>query len=140
MIKNESIFQPNARSGSEAFGIMQLLRPTFARMVGKEADILDPETNIRAGLRYYRTVIRTARLEDLPEEVRMLYILAGYHAGEGRARRWRLASERKLQGRTAPLETMLRIDAVPISATRYYILRVLGDRQIYRQLLGKVVS
>jgi len=140
MIKNESIFQPNARSGSEAFGIMQLLRPTFARMVGKEADILDPETNIRAGLRYYRTVIRTARLEDLPEEVRMLYILAGYHAGEGRARRWRLASERKLQGRTAPLETMLRIDAVPITSTRYYILRVLGDRQIYRQLLGKVVS
>ena len=113
MIKNESIFQPEARSGSEAFGIMQLLKPTFTHMVGKEADILDPETNIRAGLRYYRTVIRTAQLEALPEEVRLLYVLAGYHAGEGRARRWRLDSERKLLGRTTPVETMLRIDGDP---------------------------
>ena len=136
MIKNESIFQPDARSGSEAFGIMQLLKPTFTRMVGKNADILDPETNIRAGLRYYKTVIKNAQLETLPESVRMLYILAGYHAGEGRARRWRLANETERQGAITPVEVMLRIDAIPITSTRQYILRVLGDRELFRFFLN----
>lgn len=136
MIKNESIFQPAARSGAEAFGIMQLLRPTFRQMVGPSADILNPETNIRAGLRYYRTVIRSAQLESLPPVVRHLYILAGYHAGEGRARRWRNAAEAELKGRTSPREMMLRIDAIPITSTRHYILRVLGDREIYAKRLS----
>ncbi len=135
MIKNESIFQPSARSGANAYGIMQVLRPTFVRMVGAKPDILDPETNIRAGLRYYRTIIRTAQLESLPDEVRMLYILAGYHAGEGRARRWRTAIEARLQGRTTPVETVLRIESVPISSTRHYILRALGDRELFRHFL-----
>ena len=137
MIKNESVFQPQARSGAEAFGIMQLLRPTFRRMAGKRADILDPETNLRAGLRYYRTVIRSARLEALPLEVRLLYVLAGYHAGEGRARRWRDALEDGLAGRTGPVETMLRIDGIPIASTRAYVLHVLGDRELFLGLLGR---
>jgi soluble lytic murein transglycosylase-like protein len=140
MIKNESIFQPGAQSGADAFGIMQLLRPTFTHMAGRSADILDPETNIRAGLRYYLTVIKSAQLEALPEHVRLLYILAGYHAGEGRARRWRLATEAELQGRITPLETMLRIDAVPITATRQYILRVLGDRELFRYFLSRTAG
>jgi soluble lytic murein transglycosylase-like protein len=136
MIKNESGFQPGARSGSEAFGIMQLLKPTFAHMVGLSADILNPETNIRAGLRYYRTVINTAHLEAMPVKVRMAYILAGYHAGEGRARRWRIANEAKLRGQDTPTAMMLRIDAVPITSTRHYILRVMGDRELFRSVLG----
>lgn len=137
MIKNESLFQPDARSGSEAFGIMQLLKPTFTRMAGANADILDPETNIRAGLRYYKIVIKNAQLETLPESVRMLYILAGYHAGEGRARRWRLVNEAELQGGITPLAVLLRIDAIPIASTRFYIQRVLGDRELFHALLEK---
>lgn len=137
MIKNESIFQPDAQSGSDAFGVMQVLKPTFTRMVGMNADILDPETNIRAGLRYYKTVIKMAQLEALPERVRMLYILAGYHAGERRASRWRLANEEKLQGRVTPVEMMLRIDAIPITSTRQYITRALGDRELFGYLLDE---
>ena len=135
MVKNESLFQPDARSGAEAFGIMQLLRPTFRRMTSREADILDPETNLRAGLRYYRTIIRAASLESLPEEVRLLYVLAGYHAGEGRARRWMQTTEEKLQGRTDPVSMLLRIDAVPIDSTRQYILHALGDRELFKACL-----
>ena len=114
---------------------MQLLKPTFTHMSGADADILDPETNIRAGLRYYKTVIRTAQLESLPENVRHLYILAGYHAGEGRARRWRIESEGKLHGQVTAAGMMLRIDAIPITSTQHYILRVLGDRELFRFFL-----
>ncbi len=67
----------------------------------------------------------------------MLYILAGYHAGEGRARRWRFASEPALQGKAAPVQTMLRVQAIPIASTRFYIQRVLGDREVFNFLLGK---
>ena len=135
MIKNESVFQPSARSGANAFGIMQLLRPTFRQMAGRRADILDPEANIRAGIRYYRAVINTAHLRDLPMETRLCYVLAGYHAGEGRAKRWREASEATLGGRAAPMAMLRRVDAVPITSTRQYITRALGDREIFRQLL-----
>jgi soluble lytic murein transglycosylase-like protein len=103
-------------------------------MVGFGADILDPETNVRAGLRYYKTVIRTAQLETLPENARLVYILAGYHAGEGRARRWRLSNEETLRGKVTPETMLLRIDAIPITSTRHYILRVLGDRELFQTL------
>jgi soluble lytic murein transglycosylase-like protein len=137
MIKNESVFQPAARSGAEAFGIMQLLKPTFSHMADPGDDIMDAEKNIRAGIRYYRTVIDTAQLRGLPMETRLCYVLAGYHAGEGRAKRWREANESTLGGRTAPLAMLQRIDAVPITSTRQYVSRGMGDWKVYRRILDK---
>ncbi|HNX95196.1 MAG TPA: transglycosylase SLT domain-containing protein [Holophaga sp.] len=137
MVKNESVFQPTARSGADAFGIMQLLKPTFRAMAGRNADILDPETNIRAGIRYYRRIIRSAQLEQLPMEARLCYVLAGYHAGEGRAKRWRTATEEALQGRTSARAMILRIEAIPITSTRQYVAHGMGDWQIFRRKLGR---
>jgi len=135
MMKNESLFQPGAHSPANAFGLLQLLRPTFRAMMGRQADIHDPITNLRGGLRYYRRVGKVASLEELPRQVREAYICAGYHAGEGRAKRWRLAIEGRLQGRTDPASTLRRLEAVPIRSTRLYIARVLGDAELYRVLL-----
>lgn len=137
MMKNESLFQPMATSGAQAFGLLQLLRPTFRAMMGRHADIQDPESNIRGGLRYYATVARTARLAGLPAPVRHAYILAGYHAGEGRAKRWRTELEGALQGRTTPTAMVLRTEGIPIKSTRQYVTRVLGDAELFRALLGK---
>jgi hypothetical protein len=135
MIKNESVFQPTARSGANAFGIMQLLRSTFRYTADRGADILDPVANIRAGLRYYRTVINTAKLRELPMETRLCYVLAGYHAGEGRAKRWREEREAALGGRTTPMAMLHRMDTVPITSTRLYVTHAMGDREIFRSLL-----
>jgi hypothetical protein len=68
-------------------------------------------------------------------ETRLCYVLAGYHAGEGRAKRWCEASESILGGRSTPLSMLRRVDAVPITSTRQYITRAMGDREIFRRLL-----
>jgi len=136
MIKNESVFQPTARSGANAYGIMQLLIPTFRHMADPGDNILDPEANIRAGIRYYRTIIRTAHLQNLPMEARLCYVLAGYHAGEGRAKKWREASETTLGGKTETLAMVQRIEGVSINSTRQYVTRGIGDWKVFRQLMS----
>lgn len=137
MMKNESLFQPGAFSPAKAYGLLQLLKPTFRAMMGKKADIHDPETNIRGGLRYYLTVGRRAGLAGLPVNVRQAYICAGYHAGEGRAKRWKNTLEARFQNKTDAASTILRIEGIPITSTRQYVARVLGDAEIYRVLLGR---
>ena len=136
VIKCESLFQPSASSSADASGLMQLLKPTFGRMMGKQADIRDPLTNIRGGLRYFKQIIKTAGLEGLPRDVRYAYLLAGYHAGEGRAKTWRLATEAKLNNGTGPGQKLLRVEAIPIYSTKQYLTRVLGDYEIYKRLQG----
>jgi hypothetical protein len=135
VIKCESLFQPLASSSADAFGMMQLLKPTFARMMGRNADIHDPMTNLRAGIRYFKKIIKTADLQNTPKPVQYAYLLAGYHAGEGRAKTWKLATEAKLNLDMTPSSTLLRIEGIPIQSTRQYLTRVLGDYEIYTQLL-----
>ena len=136
VIKCESLFQPSASSGSDASGLMQLLKPTFSKLMGKQANINDPVTNIRAGLRYFKQIIKTASLEGLPKDVRYAYILAGYHAGEVRAKLWRSTIESRLGNGTNANDQLRRVESIPISRTRQYLSRVLGDFQIYSRLLN----
>lgn len=135
VIKNESQFQSAATSWARAMGLMQLLPPTFRAMAGRKADIRDPEANIRAGIRYLLRVARTADLHGQPPRVRMAYMVAGYHAGEGRARRWHAEHRGRLDRNADPIAMILRTEAIPIVSTRQYVLRVLGDREIYLKLL-----
>ncbi len=136
VIKNESLFQPSATSNSDAFGFMQLLKPTFTKMMGSQSDIRDPMTNIHGGLRYFKQVIKTAGLEAAPKDVRYAYILAGYHAGEGRAKTWRAAEEAMLSNGTGPLQTIQRVESIPIFSTRQYIARAMGDYVIFNKLMA----
>ncbi len=55
----ESNFDPAARSGKDAIGLMQIRWPTTARHLGlhREADLYDPCTNVDAGARYLRELL-----------------------------------------------------------------------------------
>ena len=134
-IKNESQFQPSATSSANAMGLVQLLRSTFRSVVGRKASIRDPETNIRAALRYYKRIAQVAHLAEAPEEVRYLYLVAGYHAGEGRAKRWYGESRARFGQQTDPAHMLLRTEAIPFASTRQYVWRVLGDRRMFQQAL-----
>nr|WP_320133403.1 transglycosylase SLT domain-containing protein [uncultured Holophaga sp.] len=134
-MKNESQFQPGATSGADARGLVQLLPATFRAMMGRRADIRDPETNIRAAIRYYKRIALVADLGGEPEEVRYAYLVAGYHAGEGRAKRWHALSRELLGSRVGPVDMLLRAEWIGITSTRQYVLRVLGDRRLFQQVL-----
>ena len=60
LVRVESVFHANARGPMGALGLTQLM-PSTARAVDRslrtEAQIMDPETNLRTGFRYLRTMI-----------------------------------------------------------------------------------
>ena len=87
----ESRFDPMARSFAGAVGLLQVL-PRTAEELGLP-DLEDPETNVRAGLKYLAWV-RERFEEDLPVRDRMWFTLAAYNAGTGHVRdARRLAAE-----------------------------------------------
>ena len=80
-IYQESRFHPKKRSWSGAEGLMQLL-PRAAREVGVDGKLTDPETSIKAGVRYLRRMIDLFD-PKLPLQTRIRFGLASYNAGRG---------------------------------------------------------
>jgi len=80
-IYQESRFNPEKRSWSGAQGLMQLL-PRAAREVGVDGKLTNPETSIKAGVRYLHRMIDLFN-PKLPLQVRIRFGLASYNAGRG---------------------------------------------------------
>jgi hypothetical protein len=62
VMKIESDYRPNARGSAGELGLMQVM-PATARLLGftgSDADLTDPETNIRLGVRYLAEAWRLA--------------------------------------------------------------------------------
>lgn len=126
LIRQESVFDPRAKSHANAFGLMQLLVPT-ARMVAKKygsstttiyADTLfQPALNIELGTGYLR--------DQFDKFGRLEYVAAAYNAGPGRVPGWRS---------TLPAEIDEFVEAVPFKETKAYIQGVVRNTAQYRRL------
>jgi soluble lytic murein transglycosylase len=125
LIAQESGYDPAAKSGANAWGLMQIVPATgrsFARKLGirrfTTRSLTDPVINIRIGTAYFADQID--RLGSVHAA------LAGYNAGPSRARRW--AAERP------GLERDEWIDDIPFPETQFYVKRILGTAEDYRAL------
>ena len=129
LIRQESRFIMDARSGVGASGLMQVM-PATARetarrigMVGFTADqITDRDTNIAIGTGYLKMV-----LDDLSGS--MPLAAAAYNAGPGRPRTWRG------QAGSPVLEAAIWAESVPFSETRDYVKKVLANTTSYAAIL-----
>lgn len=129
LIRQESRFMIDARSGVGASGLMQLM-PATARWVAKRIGlngfgthaINDMNTNILLGTTYLKTVLDG--LDDSP-----VLASAAYNAGPGRPRRWR-ANLRK------PVEGAIFAETIPFTETRDYVKKVLANATWYDLLLS----
>ncbi|MGA0606943.1 lytic transglycosylase domain-containing protein [Phenylobacterium sp. VNQ135] len=130
--RQESGFDPYARSSADARGMMQLLPSTaslVARRIGVShtADKLnDPDHNMQLGSAYLGQII---------DRFSGSYIMAaaGYNAGPGRPAQWiGLCGD----PRTASTDPLDFIECVPFSETRNYIMRVMENMQVYRAKLN----
>lgn len=127
LIRQESRFIMDARSGVGASGLMQVM-PATARwtarkigMAGFTADqINDRETNITIGTAYLKLA-----LDDFDGS--MALAAAAYNAGPGRPRSWRNGPV---------IDAAIWAENVPFSETRDYVKKVLANTTNYAALIS----
>lgn len=128
LIRQETEFNPGARSGANAYGLMQLI-PSTGKMVGRQHGIavagtrtlLDPSTNIQLGTHYLRS-----QLDEWGGD--WTQTLAAYNAGPGRVRQWLTWSRYR-----EPAEF---VESIPFTETREYVQAVLRNADMYRTVYG----
>ncbi|MEQ9005672.1 MAG: transglycosylase SLT domain-containing protein [Pseudomonadales bacterium] len=125
--RQESAFDPKARSHANAHGLMQLLTPTASHVARRAGlaeptafQLYDPATNVELGGRHL------ARLLERYENRRPV-AAAAYNAGEGRVDRW------LRNGAGRPMDVW--IETIPFRETRDYVKNVLAGTQVYGHLL-----
>ncbi len=122
-IRAESVFDPRARSGANAMGLMQVLPGTGAAVArrigvpwGGAESLYDPDTNI---------VLGTAYLRQMLDEYggQPYFAIAGYNAGPAPLRRW--------QTQRPGMDPDFWIETISYKETRDYVARVLAFSMIY---------
>ncbi|MDO8441898.1 MAG: transglycosylase SLT domain-containing protein [Polaromonas sp.] len=130
LIRQESRFIMDARSGVGASGLMQVMPATAretARHIGlagfTAGQINDTGTNIVIGTAYLKRA-----LDDFGGS--MALAAAAYNAGPGRPRSWRG------QAGAPMLEAAIWAENVPFAETRDYVKKVLSNTTSYAALLS----
>lgn len=127
IIRQESLFNPMARSAADAFGLMQLI-PEMAAQAAKTAghgkvaitheDLYDPEINVPLGAAFLRQLLDRYR-------GRFILAVAAYNANDKAIQGWLRTRLRK-----DPLEF---IEEIPYDETRLYVRLVLRNFATYQR-------
>jgi soluble lytic murein transglycosylase len=127
VMRKESGFDPDVVSYADAIGLMQLLPETAAKVAAERGDayrreaLFEPETNVRWGAHLLGGLAR--------EHGEPVLALAAYNAGSHRVEPW-LARE----GKRGRIETDHFVERIPITQTRNYVRRVVGNWARYAYL------
>jgi soluble lytic murein transglycosylase len=125
LIRQESVFDPRAKSPANAYGLMQLLLPTARSMAKKYGasmpsspiDLYSPPLNIELG---------TAYMKDQFEKFgRIEYVAVAYNAGPGRVAPWQA---------NLPAEIDEFVENIPFRETKAYVQGVIRNSAQYRRL------
>ena len=125
IIKAESNFDENAKSSSDAIGLMQIMETTAIETARKmdleviEEDLFKPDLNINIGLKYF-TYLLNQYDNNYP-----LAIIA-YNAGMGNVDSWIKEETIKEDGTD--------IENVPFKETNNYVRKILRDYELYKRL------
>lgn len=125
LIRQESGFNPEARSHAGARGLMQLM-PTTARQFRKNLrthHLYKPATNLKIGTSYFKNLLTKYNHN-------LVYVLSAYNAGESRVKRWRskyLTSD----------DILLNIENIPFNETRKYVKLIFRNIFFYKLLTSK---
>lgn len=127
VMRQESVFDPNAGSPAGACGLLQLIAPTARRIADQlhepyvDGSLVLPNDNIRYGAHYLAQLSRYFGGD-------VALMAAAYNAGPDAVFRWLNAPEK------------IGIDAfvarIPFDETRTYVERVLGNLARYQYLAG----
>lgn len=122
LIRQESGFNPGARSPAGALGLMQLM-PATARHMNRrrisKRQILRPQTNVRLGVRLLENL-----LDYFDGDVEL--VLASYNAGKNKVVDW--------QKRYPVEDRVLFLDLIPYAETRDYVALIARNYFWYTHL------
>jgi soluble lytic murein transglycosylase len=133
LIRQESEFNPGAKSSAGAYGLMQLI-PSTGRLMARKQGIpgvrtsmlLNPGMNLRLGTQYLRV-----QLDNWGGN--WLQTLAAYNAGPTHVREWLMSGTYR-----EPAEF---VESIPFNETREYVQAVLRNADLYRQIYsGKLAA
>ncbi len=132
LIRQESKFNPDAKSWAGALGLMQLM-PATASFVArdrryrssKRKELLDPQVNLSLGQRYIEILRDDAKISGS-----LVKIVAAWNGGPGNLGKWR----RNQDHQNDPL---LFIETIPSRETRIFVEKVLANLWIYRDRFGQ---
>lgn len=125
-IRQESVFNPRAKSGANAYGLMQLLIPTartVARKYGSATTeiygetLFQPAVNIELGTGYIR--------DQFDKFGRVEFVAVAYNAGPGRVPQWQA---------TLPFDMDEFVEAIPFRETKGYVQGIIRNTAQYRRL------
>jgi soluble lytic murein transglycosylase len=130
LIRLESRFISDARSGVGAAGLMQVM-PSTGKWVASKIGLTefvhgmlsDLRTNITLGANYMNMVLNNADGSEV-------LATAAYNAGPGRARSWRATL-------TEPMEGAVFVETIPFPETRAYVRNVMSNATNYAALFDK---
>ena len=121
IMRQESAFDPKARSKADAQGLMQLTKGTAneaaRQLMIKDFSLFNEEDNLKLGIRTFAELLKKF-------DNRLDYALSAYNAGETPTRLWI-----KLRGDLTPIEF---IESIPYPETRLYIKNILKNYAIYQ--------
>jgi soluble lytic murein transglycosylase len=131
LMRQESWFNPEATSVSDAQGLMQLLPSTASRMVrenglaiARPVNLYDPNTNVELGTVYLKQLLAMFN----GNEIRAV---AAYNAGEHAVTGW----NEKFPGADDEW-----VENIGYHETRDYVKRVIGNKREYRMLYGGAIQ
>lgn len=132
LIRQESEFNPQAKSRAGAYGLMQLM-PSTGRMLARQqgltvtrpTQLFSAPLNLQLGTKYLK-----AQLDTWGGD--WYRTLAAYNAGPSRVRGWTADAAFR-----EPLEF---VESIPFDETREYVQAVIRNASIYRDLYTGVLA
>lgn len=132
--RKETNFNPSARSGAGAYGLMQVMPTTAAELSGDRGFVtqpnrlLEPNVNAQLGQAYVTKVLAMPAING-----DLLRMAASYNAGPGPM----VAAVRKLGPNADPL---LLIETIDVPQAREYVEKVVAAYWIYQRMTGRPIN
>lgn len=129
LVRQESKFDASAHSKSGAYGLMQLMPATAARVAGDDklkadpSPLKDPAINLRLGQDYVTRLLAAVNGD-------LLHAVAAYNAGPG-------VIQKTMAQMGKEADSLLAIESMPGGQTRDFVEKVVAGYWIYRNILGQ---
>lgn len=125
LIREESYFNENARSSTNAAGLMQLMPSTANFIISKysmniplDKDITDVKINMHLGCIYLKYLKERFNNNDL-------YVIAAYNGGEGSVNRW-------LKTKDSDADEF--VENIPYDETHNYVKKIFRTYHLYKKI------